>query len=121
MMKAASFSVALFAALPAYADVTLSATEIEALLSGNTINGTWSGSEYTQYFDPNGMTVYIPKGRQPDVGKWRVNTETDQYESWWEQTNWTGYTVLKTETGYGWKRSDGHEPFTVEAGKQITW
>lgn len=108
-------------ALPATAQEVVPATELETLLSGNTIFGTWSGNEYTQYFREDGMTVYIPTGRQPDIGKWRVNPDTDQYESWWEQSGWARYTVIRTEDGYTWKREAGSEPFTVQSGKHITW
>ncbi|WP_317056224.1 hypothetical protein [Roseovarius rhodophyticola] len=99
----------------------LSASEIDLLLRGNTIEGTWSGSTYTQYFGEDGQTVYLEENRRPDVGRWRVNSETEQYESWWEQTGWTAYTVLETEGGFAWKRGDGHELFVVSEGKQITW
>ncbi|MEM8774689.1 MAG: hypothetical protein AAGF53_06620 [Pseudomonadota bacterium] len=103
------------------AEEKLTAEEIETLLNGNTIKGVWSGNNYTQYFGENGETAYIPEGRMPDIGRWRVNIDTDQYESWWEQTGWTGYTVLKVDEGYGWKRSDGYEPFTVLEGKRVSW
>lgn len=121
MIKVAAIAGLALLSLPAVAEEIVKAYEIETLLSGNTITGTWSGSEYTQYFDPNGITVYIPEGRQPDLGRWRVNSQTDQYESWWEQTGWTPYTVIRTNAGYAWKRENGSEPFTVQQGKQITW
>lgn len=101
--------------------VQMTAPQIEALLSGNTIRGTWNGAPYTQFFDPNGLTVYFPEGGRPDQGKWRVNAETDQYESWWERTNWTGYPIMITNDGYAWVSRGALQPFEVFEGKQVTW
>ena len=103
------------------ADEALTASEIDRLLRGNTIEGSWSGAAYTQYFSDDGQTIYLQANRRPEIGRWRVNSQTDQYESWWEQTGWTGYTILRTDTGYGWKRDAKTEPFTVLPGKKITW
>lgn len=101
--------------------VQMTAPQIEALLSGNTIRGTWNGAPYTQFFDPNGLTVYLPEGGRPDQGKWRVNAETDQYESWWERTNWTGYAIMATNDGYAWASRGALQPFEVFEGKQVNW
>ena len=110
-----------FSLSTAIAEEALSAEEIKELLTGNTIEGTWSGSHYTQFFGKNGETAYIPEGRMPDIGRWRVNSETNEYESWWEQTGWNGYTVLRLDEGYAWKRTKGHEQFIVLEGKQVSW
>ena len=120
-MKSVLTVLAFTLTLPAWADEVVSAPELQDLLSGNTITGTWSGTKYTQFFSDEGATVYIPAGRQPEIGRWRVNAQTGQYESWWEQSGWSRYTVIRTEDGYGWKRGDGYEPFTVQQGKQIVW
>ncbi len=101
--------------------VQMTAAQIEELLSGNTITGTWSGSRYTQYFAENGLTIYFPEGGRPDQGKWRTNADTEQYESWWERTNWTPYTVMITNDGYAWVNKDSLEPFEVFEGKQVVW
>ncbi|MEL7280672.1 MAG: hypothetical protein AAFY35_02700 [Pseudomonadota bacterium] len=102
-------------------DVQMTAPQIEALLSGNTIRGTWNGDPYTQFFDANGLTVYFPEGGRPDQGKWRVNGETDQYESWWERSNWSGYTIMMTNGGFAWVSRGELQPFEVFEGKQVTW
>ncbi|MEO0750788.1 MAG: hypothetical protein AAFY25_03215 [Pseudomonadota bacterium] len=102
-------------------DVQLNAAQIEMLLSGNTIVGAWNGDAYTQFFDANGQTIYFPEGGQPDRGKWRVNADTDQYESWWERTSWTGYTIMMTNDGYAWISRGELQPFEVFKGKQVTW
>jgi len=98
--------------------VQLTAAQIAELLAGNTIEGTWSGSNYTQYYGADGYTVYTPEGGQPDEGKWRVKEDTDQYDSWWESTGWTPYTVMMTNDGYAWVNGDKLEPFDVFAGKK---
>lgn len=98
--------------------VQVGAAQIQHLLSGNTIIGTWSGSAYRQYFDANGITIYIAEGRPPSRGKWRVNEGTDAYESWWEQTGWTPYKVMMTNEGFAWVNRDRLEPFEVHKGRQ---
>ncbi|MEL6121069.1 MAG: hypothetical protein AAFR49_15505 [Pseudomonadota bacterium] len=101
--------------------VQLTAGQIDELLRGNTIRGTWNGDPYTQFFDANGQTIYFPEGGRPDPGKWRVNGDTDQYESWWERTNWTGYTIMMTNDGFAWVSRGELQPFEVFEGKQVTW
>ncbi len=98
--------------------VPVTAGQIEKLLAGNTIVGTWGGSDYRQYYYENGRTIYAPVGGRPDEGKWRANTETDQYDSWWEQTGWTPYTIVMTNDGFAWVNGDKLEPFRVLQGKQ---
>ena len=82
--------------------VTLTAGQIETLLSGNTTVGQWSGTGYRQFFSTSGATVYLAENAPPDRGKWRVNAETDEYESWWERSGWAGYTIVMTTRGYAW-------------------
>ena len=107
---------------PRNADVLpLSAEQINRLLAGNTITGTWSGAGYRQYFAQGGMTMYIPDDGRADQGRWRVNTQTSQYESWWQMSDWSGYTVVMTNNGYAWAKGTILEPFTVAPGKQVTW
>ncbi|MEM7598662.1 MAG: hypothetical protein AAF382_13285 [Pseudomonadota bacterium] len=114
-------AMALAEGLTGPVDVQMSAPQIEALLSGNTIRGTWNGDGYTQFFDPNGQTIYVPDGGRPDQGKWRVNAGSDQYESWWERTNWSGYKIMMTNGGFAWVSRGELQPFEVFEGKQVTW
>ena len=100
--------------------VELSAAEIEALLSGNTIAGTWSGTPYRQYYAEDGTTLYVPEDGRADDGRWRTNPETDEYESWWRSTGWTPYALVQTGEGeHAWVNGDRLEPFRVLPGKQI--
>lgn len=110
-------------ALPATAGNTqLTAPEIEALLAGNTVNGVWAGSNYTQYFSEGGVTVYIPEGGHPDEGRWRANHDTNEYESWWRSTGWTPYVIVRTGSGeLAYVNGEKLEPFTVTEGKQVDW
>jgi len=104
----------------AAAPTAITAEEISALLTGNTIVGTWSGTRYRQYFDANGTTIYAPEGGRADDGRWRVNPDTNDYESWWRSTGWTPYLLVRTEEGgYAWVNGDRLEPFKVVQGKQI--
>jgi len=98
----------------------LTAPEIEALLSGNTIVGAWSGASYRQYYGPDGTTLYDPEEGRADEGRWRTDPETNEYESWWRSTGWTPYALVRTEEGrYAWVNGDRLEPFEVVPGRQI--
>lgn len=102
------------------APAKLTAPEIETLLSGNTIVGTWSGTPYRQYYAADGTTLYVPEDGRADEGRWRVNAETDEYESWWRSTGWTPYALVRTEEGeHAWINGDRLEPFRVVPGRQI--
>lgn len=104
----------------AAAPAPITADEIAALLTGNTIVGTWSDTRYRQYFDANGTTAYVTDGGRADEGRWRVNPDTNEYESWWRSTGWTPYLLVHTdEGGYAWVNGDRLETFEVLQGKHI--
>ena len=71
----------------------LSAAEIEAALSGNTVDGNWKGTPFRQYFGTDGATLYIAEGAEPSPGKWKADAQTDQYCSWWEGSGWDCYDI----------------------------
>lgn len=114
-------ALGLVSAHPVHAGpVRMTAAEIEALLAGNTIVGTWSGTAYRQFYATDGSTLYLPEGGRPDEGLWRVNAETNHYESWWRSTGWTPYAMVRTDDGrYAWVNGNALEPFAVLAGRQI--
>ena len=92
----------------------LEAPEITALLTDKTIDGTWNGRPYRQRFDANGRTLYEPEAGPSEHGRWRVNAETDRYESWWEQSGWSSYLILEEDGAYFWAGSSGvPQPFSV--------
>ncbi|MDD9908167.1 MAG: hypothetical protein OXR62_00605 [Ahrensia sp.] len=100
--------------------VAVSAVDIRALLSGNSAIGTWSGTPYKQYFSETGLTIYAADGSSPSRGKWRVNEQTNRYESWWEQTGWSEYGVLREGDAYFWTaRGIDPQPFRVVEGDQL--
>lgn len=113
--------VMLVPGLPVAADsVRLSAPEIEALLSGNTIAGNWSGMEYRLFLSTDGSAVFVPVDGRRDEGRWRVNAETNDYESWWRSTGWAPYAMVRTEAGgHAWVNGDRLEPFKVLSGRQV--
>lgn len=125
MITRRSFLVATAAALlappgTAHAQETrLTAPEITALLTGNTITGDWSGARYKSYFAPDGVTIYLPEGGSPQQGKWRVNLVNDEYQSWWEHSGWTSYGIVRTADGLAWAYGDTRQPFTVQNGRTI--
>ena len=111
----------LFLVPPAAAEELLTAQEIETLLLGNTISGDWGG-QYKQYYGEDGFTMYVPASGDSDPGKWRVNSEENTYESWWEGTGWVGYQIARDGDAYLWIDSAGKKfPFVVLDGKQVDW
>jgi hypothetical protein len=54
------------------------------------------------------------------AGKWRVNPETGQYDSFWDTIGWTAYTVLRTDHGFAWQRDGKTYPFAVRDGRRLT-
>lgn len=98
----------------------LTASEIEDVLAGNTIDGTWGADNYVQYFAEDGTTIYVPDDGKPAEGRWRVDPATGVYESWWISTGWTPYVVVDVPDGdYAWLNGDRVETFTVQEGRQI--
>jgi len=122
-LLAMAVTIAFFGLQPAQASADqLTANEIEQLLAGNTINGVWAGTNYTEYFSAQGEAIYIPAGGNPSEGKWRANPDTNEYESWWRSTGWTPYVIVKTQSGrHAFVNGDTLEPFTVLPGKQIEY
>ena len=101
---------------------TVKADEIRAILTGNTIHGTWYGQEYKQYFYEDGRTIYAPKKSQSSSGKWRVDEANDLYESWWERTDWVGYRIIRKNGELFWVGDRNEpQPFTVLPGEQLVW
>jgi len=118
----AGVALATLTATGAASEEKMTAAEILALLNGNTIIGSWSGTAYRSYYGDGGLTIYAPEGGQPERGRWRVNEETDQYESWWEHSGWTPYSVVRTDDGgYAWLHSGELQPFSVLEGRQISF
>ena len=59
-------------------EISLKTSEIDALISGKTINGVHYGKKTIQYFSESGLTLWIGQGDAlPSEGQWKV--ENDQY------------------------------------------
>jgi hypothetical protein len=86
----------------------LSAAEIQAALNGKTAVSI-GGSPYRQYFDPSGVTIYLPEGGREDRGKWEADEAKQQYCSWWERGGWSCYDLFETEEGIVWRGESGSE------------
>ena len=126
MLKIASILAALalpFASSGQAEPLRLSALEVRELLSGRTAIGTWSGARYRQWFASDGSTIYAQWGARSALGKWRVNSQTDAYESVWERPEWTGYRVMRIDGQLHWTDLQGNnpQPFRVLPGQQLVW
>lgn len=124
MRRAIIFSIVyLLGIVPVFSgQVFVKKEEIKSLLTGNTIQGTWFGEEYRQYFKPGGYTIYSPKNSQELEGKWRVNEKTDEYESWWEQSGWSKYRIIRQNGELYWLGSNTEpQPFLILPGNQLKW
>lgn len=100
-------------------DNTMSADEVARLLLGNTIEGQWEGVTYRSYFAPDGTTIYMPANADPLAGKWRVNADSQEYETFFDAVGWTGYTVLHTDAGFAWIKDGKTYPFSVLEGRAL--
>ena len=107
------------AALALAQSSTLTADDITRLLTGNTVEGKWDGITYRSYFDPDGTTIFVSSNAEKMLGKWRVNAGSQQYETFFDAIGWTGYSVLRTDTGFAWQSKGTLYPFTVLEGRDL--
>ena len=123
MTKIFAVLLSLYLMTPALAEepVPLQAAEIEVLLNGNTVKGTWDGKAYRQFFDANSVTIYQQDKAPESRGRWKVDAAKNAYCSEWNQSGvWACYEVLSQGDHYLWRSESGHtESFTVLAGKQL--
>ena len=101
--------------------VKLSASEISALLAGNTAIGKWQGVKYRQYFYPDGKTIYAQEDSRSTLGEWRIDVERDEYQSIWPRDiEWEGWFVMEYLGTYFWvSKSTPPTPFKVVKGEQL--
>lgn len=99
-------AAALLLATPALAQpvaVQLDAEEITALLTGNTAIGEWDGTPYRQYFGVGGVTLFAQPEARTTRGEWRVDPESDAYQSIWPgDAEWEGWIVMVWMDEYYW-------------------
>lgn len=110
-----------FAATAQAQSVKLTANEIEILLSGNTAVGLWNGVPYRQYFGVDGVTIFAQKGARSARGKWRVDEDSDEFQSTWpSDAEWEGWLVLEYAGDWFWaSKSTPPTPFTMMDGQQL--
>ena len=121
-MRALAVAFACVAA-PCFAEpVALTATEIEATLSGKTVIGDWKGRAYRQYFNTDGSTIFAMRRAQSTLGEWRVNADTNQYESKWNDPEWESYGVSKDGATFYWTGRDLEpQAFELVEGADLLW
>ena len=119
-LSQALLAALLCAAGPAGADpVKLSGTEIKALLTGNTVHGTWAGKEYWSFFGADGWTTYLSKGGKPANGRWAASST--QYCSTWDPGGTSCYDIYRDGDAVVWGVPSSGEryPSTLLTGDQI--
>jgi hypothetical protein len=101
--------------------VKLQAHEIDALLSGNTAAGKWDGTDYRQYFAPEGETIFVRPDAEATFGKWRVDSDRDEFQSIWpSDAQWEGWYVMEYAGAYYWvSKATPPTPFRVLEGEQL--
>ena len=62
-----------------------------------------------------------PKTAPRAVESGGVLTDSNEYDSWWENTGWTSYVVMMTNDGFAWVNGDRLEPFRVLPGRQVNF
>ncbi|MDJ0613845.1 MAG: hypothetical protein QNJ29_09210 [Rhizobiaceae bacterium] len=107
---------------PAFAQsVKLTSEQVAKLLTGNTAIGKWQGKRYRQYFGSDGVTIYVQAGSRSTRGEWRVDRETQEYQSIWpNDADWEGWFVMEYAGAYYWvSKSTPPTPFRVVEGQQL--
>ncbi|WP_113911122.1 hypothetical protein [Roseovarius dicentrarchi] len=100
-------------------DAQMTADEITRLLSGNTAEGVWDGTTYKSYFADDGTTIFAPANSDTLTGKWRVNPDSQEYESFFDAIGWTGYNIMRTDGGFAWVKDGKAYPFYVLEGRAL--
>jgi hypothetical protein len=80
----------------------LIATEIIAVLTGNTLVGDWDGIACRQYFGPDGQIIYATLGGRPVNGAWHVNDADQLCERVPPNTNERCYVMLRAGITIFW-------------------
>ena len=107
-------------ALPALAAPhPLTTDEIRALLTGNTVHGTWAGREYFSFFEADGWTFYVEPGKPESRGRWQA--AGDKYCSKWGEFGTESCYALELDGDtLLWVTKDGARyPSRVLPGEQL--
>jgi hypothetical protein len=97
----------------------LTTDEIRALLTGNTVHGTWAGREYFSHFEANGWTTYVEPSEPASRGRWHAHH--DKYCSKWGEFGTESCYALELDGDtLLWVTSEGaHYPSVVLPGDQL--
>jgi hypothetical protein len=108
------------AAMPALAaPKPLTTDEIRALLTGNTVHGTWAGREYFSYFEANGWTTYVEPGKPSTLGRWQVH-DNKYCSKWGEFGSESCYALEQDGETLLWVTTEGARyPSTVLPGDRL--
>lgn len=123
LLRILSFLVTAFYAVETSAEaMVVNADEIIKLLTGNTAIGAWNGTDYRQYFHEDGSTIYATRNSQSSLGKWRVDTTNNIYQSLWNEGRWDSYMVLRNGEDLLWLDvGKVTYSFKVLPGQQLVW
>lgn len=96
-------------AMPALAEERrLDASEIERLLTANTVFGTTEKGSFRHFFSRNGKTSFNPPDGEERVGQWRVDEANDRLEIRWRRgDDWIPMTVFIDKDGNVTLAEDG--------------
>ena len=96
-------------------ETRLTAAEIKAAISGNSISGTWRGAYYTQYFTASGQVIHQQFGSTRRYrGEWRVDEAENQYCSNFPDWGSACYEVFRDGDTIFWVNSSTGERKTVK-------
>jgi hypothetical protein len=115
----ASLALCLLALPTLAAPKPLGTDDIRALLTGNTVHGSWAGKEYFSYFEASGWTTYVEPGKPSSQGRWQAHA--DKYCSkWGEMGSETCYALEMDGDTLLWVTSAGTRyPSKVLPGDQL--
>lgn len=93
--------------------------QLDEMLRGNTMEGTWAGRAYLQYFDPSGSTLYREQGGEESTGRWRIAENGDYCSVWPPSDRWVCYEVRVIGSSLYWKSDDQYYPSEIKPGRQF--
>jgi len=113
---------ALFVASLANAQsVKLTSIQISEILNGNTASGKWDGEFYNQYFDADGTTTIIKADGFENIGKWKINHETEEFLSKFPgDIDWQSLYIMEYLSEFYWvSKTTPPTKFKIKIGKKL--
>ena len=99
----------------------MSASEIAATITGNSIEGLYDGDRYRQYFGADGETIFQLEDGRTFSGDWHVDEEQDKYCSYQWYRGTKCYTLFIKGEEIVWLEDDSDDrlPSTLIEGKLL--